>query len=597
MNAIRSRSQVAVAVIAVTLALLTSVGAGRADELRDARAALQAGNYDLAIQLFEQAASQGYAAGKAGVGDVWLKRHQFPKALEAYQLAQKMDPGLSSPYYGQGEVLRRDGKCDEALPFLQKATELDRRYPDAQLAYGDCLIQTHQREQAVAVLSAGLKWGPKWRPRFLVALGNAEMARDSLRDAGIYFTQAREEAPDDPVTHRALGDFYVKRGTFELAIPEYQTAIQSDSTDLDLRFALGQAMYFAGKDTPSRYNEALAVYRDIVARDPEYAPAELALGDLLYRSGRADRGRYVEARAPLEKYTQLSPDDARGWSVLGRTLAQLGDRDAAFDAMTRAEKLGDKTKEMYTLRARLNIDRKNWDQALADYERGNPEPEDQLRKAQIYVFKNENAKAESLYQAIIDLDSTTVSAKFAIGELGKARYRAKDYPTAIALFRRRIALDPGNDEAYYYMGLSFKELKQYPDALEALRTSARMADTRADRHFWLGIMYAQLDSTDGATRAFNRVIELDSAGTSKNTAIALRQLGLFDLLAKRYSDAIQKLNRAVTISPTDVQSWVWLGQAYQNSGNREKACECYRKALEIDPNQTDAKNGRKILGC
>src|SRR5207244_3829360 len=105
------------------------------------------------------------------------------------------------------------------------------------------------------------------------------------------FTQAREEAPDDPVTHRALGDFYVKRGTFELAVPEYQAALQSDSTDLDLKFAVGQALFYS-----QRYNDALDVYREVVARDPEFAPAELALGDLLYRSGAADHRRFAEAK-------------------------------------------------------------------------------------------------------------------------------------------------------------------------------------------------------------------------------------------------------------------------------------------------------------
>ena len=592
MNAPRLRiPPVAVALVATfVLAILGSPV--HADDLKDARAALLAGNPDQALALFEKAAAQGSAAGRAGVGEVWLRRRQFVKAAEAFQIAAKMDPSLSPAYYGQGEVLRREGKCDEALPFLKKATELDKRYPEAQLSFGDCLLQTHQRESAVAVLSAGLKWGPKWRPRFLVALGNAEMSRDSLRDAGIYFTQAREEAPDDPVTHRALGDFYVKRGTFELAVPEYQSAVGSDSTDLELRYALGQAFFYA-----QRYKEALETYRDVVARDADYAPGQLALGDLLYRSGKADRNRYSEAKPALERYVQLKPEDAKGWSLLGRTLAQTGDRDGAYEAMNKAEKLGDKSKDMYTIRARVNVDRKNWDQALADYERGTPEPDDVLRIAQVWVFKGEPARAESLYQAIITADSTSGSAKFALSELGKVRFRSKDYPAAIGLFRRRIALDPNNDEAYYYMGLSFKELKQYPDALDALRISAGLADGKADRHFWLGIMYAQLDSTAGATRAFNRVVELDSAGTNKNTALALRQLGYYDLLQKANLEAIGKLNRAVAISPKDTQSWVWLGQAYQNSGNKEKACEAYRKAFEIDPSQPDALRGRKTLGC
>ena len=36
---------------------------------------------------------------------------------------------------------------------------------------------------------------------FVKVSGDVEMARDSLRDAGIYFTQAREAAPDDPITN------------------------------------------------------------------------------------------------------------------------------------------------------------------------------------------------------------------------------------------------------------------------------------------------------------------------------------------------------------------------------------------------------------
>src|SRR4029079_6293112 len=150
--------------------LVFATAAVRADDLKDGHAALAAGNYDQALALFEKAAGQGYAAGRAGVGEVWLKRRQYAKALEAFQLAPKMAAGLPIAYYGQGEVLRRQGKCDEALPALQKATDLDKHYPEAQLAFGDCLVKQGQHEKAVAALTVGLKWGTKWRPRFLVAL-------------------------------------------------------------------------------------------------------------------------------------------------------------------------------------------------------------------------------------------------------------------------------------------------------------------------------------------------------------------------------------------------------------------------------------------
>jgi tetratricopeptide (TPR) repeat protein len=571
-----------------------AVGASQlwADELKDGRAALQAGRYDDALRLFEKAAGQGSAEGRAGVGQVWLRRRQYAKAMEAFQLAQKMDPNLALAHYGEGEVLRRQDQCDGALPLLQRAVALDRKFPDAQLALGDCLIRTKQHEKAVAVLSQGLKWGSKWAPRFMVALGDAELARDSLRDAGIWYTKARQESPDDPTPRRALGDFYVKRGTFELAVPEYQAAIEKDTSDVELHFRLGQALFYA-----QRYNDALEKFRWVVQHDPEFAPGLLALGDLLYRSGAADPRRYVEARSPLEKYVQMMPQDPRGWSVLGRTYYHLNLKEEALQAMNKAEQLGDKSKEMFTRRARIYTERGDFDKARADYARGEVVGEDLLRMAQVLVLQKNTVQAESLYRAIVEQDSTSRSARFALNELGKLRFRDKDYPGAIEIFQRRIALDPNSDEAYYYIGLSYKEMKRYPEALTALREAARLGDSKPDRHFWLGIMLAQVDSSAAARRELTRAVELDSAGTNKNSGVALRQLGFYKLLDRDYPDAIRMLERAVQINQQDTQAWVWLAQGYQNSGNRGKACEAYRRTLGLDPNQADALRGKKSLGC
>lgn len=580
------------------LAALAWPGPAGADELRDARAALQQGRLDDASRLFEKAAGQGLAEGRAGAGLVWLKRHQYAKATEAFELSLRMDPALALGFYGTGEVLRQQDKCGEAVKPLQRAVELDRKFPEAQLSLADCLTRLARYDEAIAAATRGLGWGSRWRPKFLIALGNISAARDSLRDASIWYTTAVQESPEDPATHRALGDFYVKRGTFELAYPEYQAAVARDTSDVDLHFALGQALFYG-----QRYNDALEEYRWVVANAPDFPAGQLALGDLLYRSGKADPRRYAEAREPLEKYVLLNPDDPKGWSVLGRSLYFLGQKDQALEAMDKAERLGDRTKELFTVRARLHVERREFDAASADYARGGGEmaPEDMLRMAQIMVFQKNTAKAESLYQTIVGVDSTSRSALFALGELGKLRFRAAaqardtlEYANAVALFRRRIALDPNSDEAYYYIGLSYKEMKQYPAALEALRQAAALADGRADRHFWLGIMYQQLDSLAQARGEFERAVELDTTcGAIK--AVALRSLGYFRLIDKDYPEATRLLELSTRCNDRDVQSWVWLAQAWQNSGNRTKAIENYRQVLALDSKNPEALKGLKSL--
>ena len=588
-HTLRNLARITLAVIlSVALAHVSSTSA-RADELKDGRTALAAGHYDEALQLFEKAAGQGYAAGRAGVGQVWLRRRNYEKAQEAFEMAQKMDANLAMSYWGLGEVSRRNEDYAAALPNFKRATELDRKFPEAQLALGDVLTQLKKFDDAVAALNPGLNWGPKWKPRFLVQLGFVEMGRDSLRDAGIYFTQAREAAPEDPITNRALGDFYLKRGIGALAIPEYEKAVGLDSTDIDLRFALGRALAY-----DQRYDEAIEQYKWVADKNPDFAGAQLALGDIYYRAGQAKPAYYLEARPFLEKYTQLAPNDPKGWSLLGRDLFFLRDKDAAQVALQKAMDLGDKSKDMYTVLFRVKVEKKDWQGALDAIRNGEPNNTDLLKLAQVHAFLGNAAAADSVYQSLIERDSTSSDARFALLERAKTQYRLKDYPNAISTLQRRIALDGTSDEAYYYLGLSHKESKQLPEAITALRQAVTLAPTKADRHFWLAVTLTQADSIDAALGEFRAVVAVDS--TSKNAAVSYQQLGYRPLLKKDWPGAIENLERAVAIDPKNLQSLIWLAQAYQNSGNREKAREYYRKVLEIQPGEPNATKGLKTLG-
>jgi superkiller protein 3 len=569
-------------------ALSLAPALGRADDLKDARSALAAGQLEQASQLFEKAAAQGYPEGRAGVGQVWLRRRDYDKALEQFQLAERMDPNLALAHWGQGECSRRNEDYAAALPKFQRAVELDHKYPDAQLALGDVLTQLGKFDEAVAALNPGLNWG-KWKPRFLVQLGFVEMARDSLRDAGIYFTQAREAAPDDPITNRALGDFYLKRGIPSLAIPEYEKAVALDSTDIDLRFALGRALAF-----DQRYPDAIDQYKWVAERNPDYSGAQLALGDIYYRAGQAEARYYAEARPRLEKYTSLAPNDPKGWSLLGRDLYYLREKEAALAAMKKAEQMGDKSKDMYTVMFRALVDQKDWNGALAAIQKGEPNTSDLMKLAQVQAFLGNAAAADSVYGQLVAKDSTSSDAKFALLQMGIAKYKQKDYPAAVATLSRRIALDPNNDEAYYYRGLCHKELKEFPEALADLRQGVSLAPNKGDRHFWLAVTYSQAGSADSALAEFRTMVAVDS--TSKNAAAAYQQIGFEDHLKKKdWNGAIEVLEKAITIDPTNKQTLIWLGQAYQNAGNRAKAIEYYHKVLQIDPNEPNSNKGLQIL--
>src|SRR3989442_10601326 len=107
------------ALLATWLGLALATGPALADHLSAGDRALQAGRLEEALKDFEAAARAGSAPGQAGIGRGWLRRGRYETAMEAFRRAAEMDPAYAVPVFGQGEALRRQGRCEEALPHFR----------------------------------------------------------------------------------------------------------------------------------------------------------------------------------------------------------------------------------------------------------------------------------------------------------------------------------------------------------------------------------------------------------------------------------------------------------------------------------------------
>jgi len=142
--------------------------------------------------------------------------------------------------------------------------------------------------------------------------------------------------------------------------------------------------------------------------------------------------------------------------------------------------------------------------------------------------------------------------------------------------------------------LSHKELKQLPEAVADLRQSMLLAPTKGDRYFWLAVAHSQSGAADSAVADFKAMVAVDS--TSKSASTAYQQIGFEEHLKKKdWTGAIFWLEKSVAVDPTNKQSLIWLGQSYQNAGNKTKALEYYDKVLQLDPNEPNATKGKESL--
>lgn len=573
----------------------------RADAYADGKKLMKDGQYEQAIPLLKQAAADDETRPEVQIalGQALEKRRHWKDALEAYDAAVKLDPRSAEAQRGRGITLGQLGRNDEAVQALQQATDLDHKFPEAQLALGDALVKQKKYDDAVNVLTEGTKWGPKVAPYFYEHLGMAEAARGNYKDAEVQLLKAREMAPNTAEFHRALGDLYMQRKIPNLATLSYQQAISLDSDDLDSRFAMARALANDG-----RYNESLDQYKEIITRDSLYAEAYKEMGDIYVRASDTDPHFLPEAQKNLEKYRRLEPDDPEGSALLARAYYKLGRRDDALALIQPAAAAGQLTPDGHLIYARLSYDKQDWPTAVREFTLAGAKMDeyDARRLAQSFQKTGRPDAADSIFAARFAADSVAAKpmdkASDWILERAKLRYNMgkKDttqYAASIPFFQRKIGLDPKSDEAYYYWGLSLREVGKFQEADSALHQAVQLAPNKADRHFWYAVNLTKLGRNADASPEWQAVAGLDS--TTSVGAIARQRLGYGYLLDKNWPRAIELLESSVRIDPKQPQSWVWLGQGYQNSGQKEKAIEAYHKALELDPNQSDAKKGLQQL--
>jgi tetratricopeptide (TPR) repeat protein len=112
-----------------------------------------------------------------------------------------------------------------------------------------------------------------------------------------------------------------------------------------------------------KLDAAIADFTAVIRVDPNRGEAYDGRGQAYYGTG-----KYDEAYADFTKALQLDPGDAIAYWKLGDVYAQRQDHQRAIEAFTRSIGLDDEPR-VYYLRGRQYVALKQWDRALADYDR------------------------------------------------------------------------------------------------------------------------------------------------------------------------------------------------------------------------------------
>lgn len=157
---------------------------------------------------------------------------------------------------------------------------------------------------------------------------------------------------------------------------------------------------------------------------------------------------------------------------------------------------------------------------------------------------------------------------------------------SIEQLEKGVAILPTYSEAYYHLGIAYKERENYPKAIAAFEQAAKHK-TFTDPQFFVswGVACGKAGMYDQSIKALNHAIDLDPKTTD-----AYLNLGVFYDEMKRYDDAISSLKTALKLDSSSYNACYNIGNTYAHKNNFTEAIKWYKKTLELNPSNEDAVN-------
>ena len=105
-------------------------------------------------------------------------------------------------------------------------------------------------------------------------------------------------------------------------------------------------------------------------------------------------------------------------------------------------------------------------------------------------------------------------------ELGVKAVKAKDWSRAVALLQKVVQAEPGNAEAWNYLGYSHRHLKKFDQSLAAYQKALAINPDHRGANEYLGELYLQLGEPEKARERLEKLRVLCPSGCEEYDDLA-----------------------------------------------------------------------------
>ncbi|HZN92032.1 MAG TPA: tetratricopeptide repeat protein, partial [Myxococcales bacterium] len=510
-------------------------------------------------------------------------------AVDHYLKAVELSPRDAEVRFNLAEALHAAGKTDDAIARYREALAIDANLTAARVNLGKALAEKLQYAEAKDLLQQAARTN----------LGDAEahynlgvilMREGNVEGAMAAYQRALAVDPAHARAHNNLGVVLDGRGDHKKAADEFRKALKSDPGFAEASFNLGLALHNLGDA-----RGAVKAFEKALELKPRASAPYTQLGNLYLQQGKRDKA--VEA---FKKAIELAQDDGRSRSAdayKGLALAYLGQNKAsgAVEVLQSAVKaLPDDAGAHAALAAALWANG-DLDGAVAEYERRaelDPSPEARLELARAYAKKRVSAKAEPVFQKLLEEDPQNRAAWTGLADLYLAM---GSYDRAEKLLTEAQQKASGDPSVLARLGILQSRNEKPHLAVEPLEEATRKDPTLIEARAELGYLYARgfTSQKEAGQRTESELVDrslkvLGSVLTAEpRNALTLNYLGFALAKKGQTAQAEEAFKQSIRFDPAFGAPHFSLGQLYESQKKTQEAIKEYQRCVELQPTHRD----------
>ncbi len=479
-------------------------------------------------------------AGHHKRAEEYIVKEEFKKAVIELKNVVQLNPENDTAYYELGETYMHLGQAAEAFQSFSRAAAINKDNIEAQLKIGQILLLGKKSEQARKKAELVLEKSPENIDALLLLSGSQIQEKDS--DAALRTLEKGVSIdPDNYKIQISMGRIFLLKNNLDQAKKAYRKAKSIDPI-------------------PSISYVSLA---RIYGFENRWDLAESELKAMINASGSSYTNLFVLARfyesrqewKQAEKIyvgvaNSVSEDDVTPLIVLGAFYSQRNSFDKALGAMQKA--------------ASIKKD----------------DPSILVGIAQLHIEAKQIKTANDTLDKILEKDKGHVEANFLKGRIYLIN---KDFDRALPLFDLTVRERPDNPMAHYFKALCLLGKGETRLAQESLLKALELDSRLLDARLILAELYLGERNNELARQQIDEALRLDS----KNIK-ALMLMGNLKILDKKFIEAETAFLQVVKKLPDYAPGYTRLGLLYGLMGEKTKALENLKKALNLDLKQMDA---------